>query len=94
MMVHLWDTHTGQALQDFKGHTDRVTSVALSGDGSRLVTGSNDKTVRLWDVLTGQTLLEFKGHTHSVSIVTLSADGSQLVSGSFGTRDIPCLRWA
>jgi len=30
-----------------------VTSVAISADGKRVMSGSNDKTVKMWDVETG-----------------------------------------
>jgi len=32
-----------------KGHTSGVTSVAISGDGKRIVSGSYDNTVKVWD---------------------------------------------
>ena len=35
------------------GHTERVRAVALSPDGTRLATASDDGTVRLWDPATG-----------------------------------------
>jgi len=35
------------------GHTDSVNSVAFSPDGTRIVSGSDDKTIRVGDVLTG-----------------------------------------
>jgi WD40 repeat protein len=57
-----------------------VTSVAFSADGSRLVSGSNDKTLRLWDVLGGKRigapLIGHQGLVLSVAIV-----GNEIVSG-------------
>ena len=53
--VRLWDADTGQPVgQPLTGHTDVVTSVAFSPDGTRIVSGSDDNTVRLWDADTGQ----------------------------------------
>jgi hypothetical protein len=48
--VRLWDVVAGQELHCFRGHTASVTSVALSADGSRAVSGSLDQTVRVWEI--------------------------------------------
>jgi len=40
-------------------HTDRVTSVAFSPDGSKVLTGSWDRTAKLWDTVTGAVILTF-----------------------------------
>lgn len=37
-----------------RGHTKTVTSAAFSPDGSRVLTGSDDDTVRLWNTRTGR----------------------------------------
>ncbi|CAG7852040.1 Ribosome assembly protein 4 {ECO:0000303/PubMed:16221974} AltName: Full=Notchless protein homolog 1 {ECO:0000250/UniProtKB:Q9VPR4}; AltName: Full=Ribosome biogenesis factor RSA4 {ECO:0000303/PubMed:19737519} [Serendipita indica DSM 11827] len=67
-----------------RGHTSRVTAIAFSPDGSRIVSGSDDETIRLWDAETGQSLGEpFRGHTNSVTAVAFSPDGSRIVSGSW-----------
>ena len=39
--MQVWDADTGQPVaQPLKGHTDRVTSVAFSPDGTRIASGS------------------------------------------------------
>jgi WD40 repeat protein len=50
---------TGKVEAELKGHTYRVTSVAFSQDGSRVVSGSADKTVRIWNVMTDNSQLIF-----------------------------------
>ena len=44
----LWRTDTGDVVAELGGHTDTVTEVAFSADGSFLATASMDSSVRLW----------------------------------------------
>jgi WD40 repeat protein len=66
----------------FRGHKDRVQSVAWSPDGSRLATASVDKTAIVWDAETGRELLTFRGHGGYVFGIVWSPDGSKLASAS------------
>ena len=56
--------------------------MAFSPDGTRIVTGSDDRTAKVWDARTGTPLLELKGHTSLVTSVAFSPDGSRIVTGS------------
>ncbi|CAG7855249.1 SubName: Full=Related to WD40-repeat protein (Notchless protein) {ECO:0000313/EMBL:CCA71457.1} [Serendipita indica DSM 11827] len=65
------------------GHQGSVTAVSFSPDGTRIVSGSLDRTIRQWDAETGQPLGEpLQGHEYSVNAVAFSPDGTRIVSGS------------
>jgi WD40 repeat protein len=78
--LRFWDQPTGEPLI---GHTDAVTSVAFSPDGTQLLSGSDDKTLGLWNVKTRQLIGKLlKGHDDWVTSVAFSPDGKLLLSGS------------
>ena len=60
-----------------------VNSVRFSRDGSRVVSGSDDKTVWIRNATTGEVEAELKGHTDLVVSVAFTQDGSRVVSGSY-----------
>lgn len=72
-------------LQVLNGHTGWVKSVSFSTDGTRIVSGSYDKSVRVWDTLTGQQLQVLNGHTDRVESVSFSRDDTRIASGSYDT---------
>jgi len=78
----VWDASTGQETLPLRGHAGGVTSVAFSPDGRRIVSGSDDKTLKVWDVSTGQETFTLKGHAEAVTSVAFSPDGRRIVSGS------------
>ena len=59
-------------VRTLQGHTDGVNAVAISSDGRRAVSGSDDKTLRIWDLETGQTHTTLQGHTDTVSAVAIT----------------------
>ncbi|XP_014344044.1 WD repeat-containing protein 18 [Latimeria chalumnae] len=45
-----------ESSQTFKGHGNQVTCLSVSMDGSMLLSGSHDETVKLWDIQSKQCL--------------------------------------
>lgn len=64
------------------GHTGGVWIVSVSADGKRLLTSSDDTTLRLWDTDSGKELRVFSGHTKCIVAAALSPDGRRVLSGS------------
>ena len=60
----------------------RAIVVALSPNGTRMVSGGDDNTVRIWDAETGEPVGEpLQGHEDWVRSVAFSPDGTRIVSG-------------
>ena len=76
--VKVWDTATGEFLQEFSGHTGWINSVSISEDESKALTSSWDSTVRLWDVATGELINTIEG---CFGKACLSANGQLILAG-------------
>jgi WD40 repeat protein len=68
--------------QILAGHTDQVRAVAVTPDGKRAVSGSDDGTVRVWDLAARREQAVLTGHTDWIRAVAVTADGARAVSGS------------
>ena len=61
-----------------------MNSIAYSPDGQRIISGSDDNTIRIWDAVAGVAVGKpLKGHTKRVWSVAYSPDGRCIcISGS------------
>jgi len=78
------------------GHSASVTSVAVSEDGTRALTGSADGTAKLWELRNGDEILTLKGHTEEVTCVAFSPDTPDAPGGVSiltGSRDGTLMLW-
>ena len=48
--IELWDVAQRKRLDSLIGHSGYVMTVAFSKDGSQLVSGAEDGTVRVWEI--------------------------------------------
>jgi WD40 repeat protein len=82
--VAVWDFEKQEKVFDLPGHHDRINAVAFSPDGSWLVSGGDDSTVRVWNVLTGR-LVVARQFDAAVQSLAFSADGKYLFTGNGNT---------
>lgn len=78
------DLANGKILHTLLGHGGPISSLAFNGDGSKIVSGSADKTARVWQLSDAKfpEVSQFAGHTGAVSAVAFNTDATQVLSGS------------
>jgi WD40 repeat protein len=70
----------GPLLFTFTGHDGAARTLAVTADGRRAVSGSDDLTVRVWDLERGTQLHCLRGHTDWIRAVAVSSDGRWAIS--------------
>ncbi len=78
--IDLWDTSSWKLVRSLIGHTALVVGLAFTADGKRLVSGSDDGSVRLWDVVAGKQLRCHHEELGPVGGVVLACDGKVLAA--------------
>ncbi len=89
--IRLYEFASGKLVALLKGHADVVLGLAFSPDGSKLISGSFDRTAIIWDtgIQAGargtepKLLHRLEGHKDDIYAVGFSPDGSRAVTGSF-----------
>ncbi|MCE9581265.1 MAG: WD40 repeat domain-containing protein [Planctomycetes bacterium] len=85
--ARVWDVASNAEVLIGDGHMDHVLAVAISPDGSRVVTGGDDKTIRIWNAATAKSEAVLKGHTWAVGNLVFRKNGALLVSGAVPAHD-------
>lgn len=76
--VVIWDAATGALVTSFTKHTNQISSLAWSADGTYVASTSYDATVQVWEAHTGNVIF---AHTHNATAggaVAWSPKGLQL----------------
>ncbi|KAI9921789.1 hypothetical protein PsorP6_002069 [Peronosclerospora sorghi] len=55
-----------QQLPELDGHSRKVYALGFNCDGSKIASGSNDRSIRIWNPLTERELMELRGHSDSI----------------------------
>lgn len=87
----LWDLSSYKKLFSLRGHTDTIQNIEFSADGSRLVTVSDDATVRIWDARDGTCLRTLDQFPEGIRLLnaSFSSDGLKIVTSEEDSTDDP-----
>jgi WD40 repeat protein len=82
--VRMWETETGRLDRVFKGHTERVLSVAFGPlGGHHFLSGGWDGVMRYYAIRNSEEVRQFKGHRGGILSVAFSHDAVHALSGGF-----------
>ncbi|KAG2032012.1 hypothetical protein BDR03DRAFT_1015566 [Suillus americanus] len=79
----IYDPGTRERVGSFKGHTKCNHSLTWTPDGTRLLSGGNDRVIREWDPLTWEQVGHpWEGHTSYIYAVAIHPSGTLVASAS------------
>lgn len=81
--ISIWDIESEEKVLEFVGHSDDVTAIVFLESEKKLVTASEDKTIRIWDLTTGKQLKSLWSWWQSPFTSLIALKGGQfLASGN------------
>src|SRR5512135_1205739 len=64
-----------------RGHAGGISAVAFTADGTKMITGAQDSTLKVWTVADRRVLRALAYHLVGVTTLALSPDGALIASG-------------
>lgn len=76
----MYDIPTGRLILRFP-HDDEVRAMAVTVDGTRMVTGCLNGELRVWDLHNGRMVTSIHAHQNGVNAVAVNRCGDRIISG-------------
>jgi WD40 repeat protein len=83
--VHVWNTATNTEVTSVH-RAPTLVAMALSGDGTRVLTAGHDQQARLWDARTGNQLVSWKVQGHPTAVALSRFADTAVVATSTGAQ--------
>lgn len=85
--LKVWDLESGRELVSYSYHSyfsylSAISSVAVTPDGRKAISGFGDGTLMVLDLESGRRLRTSTRHSKWISVLAVTQDGRQVVSGS------------
>ncbi|KAK9328371.1 WD40-repeat-containing domain protein [Lipomyces starkeyi] len=86
--IEVWSTRNGAVISSLKGHEGSIFNVQFSKDGSRLVSCSDDRSIRIWDLHTNECLAVGWGHSARIWQLKYLEDDTIVSTGEDSTTRV------
>ncbi|MBK4730162.1 WD40 repeat domain-containing protein [Oxynema sp. CENA135] len=80
--IKVWNLETGGVEYTLDGHRNGIEGLAVTPDGTRLLSAGGDRRLRVWDLDRGELLHQLKPHDRWIETVAVTPDGTRGISGS------------
>ena len=79
---YMWRTGEAVPICKLEGHTDTISSLGFSADGTLLASAGLEGTVRVWHAATGALVVALEGPTQGINWLCWHTRGQVLLAGS------------
>jgi len=86
--ARLWNAADGTLLTSLQSDAGNVTAAAINPDGTRVITGTDDKKVVMWNALTGSSLFTLDDFKGPIRWLAFASDGNRFATASRDKRII------
>ncbi|KAG9310454.1 WD40-repeat-containing domain protein [Chiua virens] len=85
--VKVFDAKSREMVKELKGHTGYVNAVDVSPDGTKIMSGSSDNTVRIWSFSTGEERRRLE-HDYTVAVAKFSPNGLLFATATWSPNSV------
>ena len=79
-VVVVWELESGESTAMTTTHNGKITSLSFNHDGTRIASGSTDRSIKIWDVERAQEVFTIRRFNDCLSDVCFSPDGNHLAA--------------
>lgn len=80
-LMSILNEPNGSLLRTIEGHSASINAVVITRCDTRIISASDDNTIKVWDIKTFSLVHTFIGHSKGVRALAIAPNGKFLVSG-------------